>query len=72
MLCSAGVAGVGVDGTMTTEMSIEPVPPTHLPTLEVPVEELLRRARPLPPREEMLIEDLDEMEGEAFLTALER
>jgi hypothetical protein len=53
-------------------MSIEPVPSTNLPTLELPVEELLRRARPLPPREEMLIEDLDEVEGEAFLAALER
>jgi hypothetical protein len=37
---------------------------------EVPVEELLRRARPLPPHEEMVIEDLSEDEGAAFLAAL--
>jgi hypothetical protein len=51
-------------------MSREPVVPTRLPSLELPVEELLRRARPLPPLEEMLIEDLDEAEGLAFLAAL--
>ena len=39
--------------------------------LELPVEELLRRARPLPPHDEMLIEDLTEDEGEAFLAAVE-
>jgi hypothetical protein len=39
-------------------------------SLELPVEELLRRARPLPPHEEMVIEDLDEAEGLAFLAAL--
>ena len=50
-------------------MSSEPVP-TRLPSLELPVEELLRRARPLPPHEEMLIDDLDEAEGLAFLAAL--
>jgi hypothetical protein len=37
---------------------------------ELPVEELLRRARPLPPHEEMVIEDLSEDEGAAFLAAL--
>jgi hypothetical protein len=55
---------------MTYEMSSEPVVPTRLPSLELPVEELLRRARPLPPHEEMLIEELDEAEGLAFLAAL--
>lgn len=40
-------------------------------TLELPVEELLRRARPLPPHDEMLIEDLTEEEGEAFLAAID-
>lgn len=57
---------------MTCEMSSKHVVPTQLPTLELPVEELLQRARPLPPREEMVIEDLDEAEGVAFLAALDR
>jgi hypothetical protein len=39
--------------------------------LELPVEELLRRARPLPPHDEMVIEDLSPEEGEAFLHAVE-
>ena len=39
--------------------------------LELPVEELLRRARPLPPHDEMVIEDLGEEEGAAFLAAVE-
>ena len=39
--------------------------------LELPVEELMRRARPLPPRDEMVIEDLTGEEGEAFLAAIE-
>jgi hypothetical protein len=38
--------------------------------LELPVQELLRRARPLPPHEEMVIEDLTEDEGAAFLAAV--
>lgn len=41
--------------------------PKHL---ELPVEELLRRARPLPPHEELMIEDLDEEEGRAFFAAI--
>lgn len=36
-----------------------------------PVEELLRPARPLPPHDEMVIEDLSEEEGAAFLAAVE-
>jgi hypothetical protein len=40
--------------------------------LELPVEELLRRARPLPPHEEMVIDDLNEEEGAAFLDASSR
>jgi hypothetical protein len=39
--------------------------------LELPVEELLRRARPLPDHDEMVIEDLTVEEGEAFLAAIE-
>ena len=39
--------------------------------LELPVEDLLRRARPLPSHDEMVIDDLDDEEGMAFLAALE-
>ncbi len=53
-----------------SEMSTEPVHPAHGESLELPVEELLRRARPLPPHEEMAIDDLDDEEGTAFLAAL--
>jgi hypothetical protein len=52
-------------------MSSEPIEPHHTVCLELPVEELLRRARPLPSHEAMLIEDLTEEEGAAFLAALE-
>lgn len=31
----------------------------------------MRRARPLPPHEEMVIEDLTEEEGEAFRAAID-
>ena len=51
-------------------MSNEPVTPITTAYLELPVDELMRRARPLPPHEEMAIEDLDEGEGAAFLAAL--
>lgn len=39
-------------------------------SLELPVEELLARARPMPPHREMVIDDLTPEEGEAFLTAV--
>jgi hypothetical protein len=52
-------------------MSTEPVQPRHSESLELTVEELLRRARPLPPHDEMVIDDLSEDEGAAFLAALE-
>lgn len=39
--------------------------------LELPVEELLRRARPLPPHGDMMIEDLTHEEGLAFLVAVD-
>jgi hypothetical protein len=39
--------------------------------LELLVEELLRRARPLPAHDEMVIEDLSAEEGEAFVLAVE-
>ena len=38
--------------------------------LGLPVEELLRRARPLPPHDEMVIEELGADEGEAFVLAV--
>lgn len=53
-------------------MSTKPVQPCHSESLELPVEELLRRARPLPPHDAMVIDDLSEEEGSAFLAALER
>lgn len=52
-------------------MSSEPVPHQPGDSLELPVEELIRRARPLPPRADMVIDDLSEEEGAAFLAALE-
>jgi len=39
--------------------------------LEVAVEELLRRSRPLPPHNEMVIEDLTVEEGAAFLAVVD-
>jgi len=39
--------------------------------LELSIEDLLRRARPLPSHDEMVIDDLDDEEGMAFLAALE-
>ena len=45
--------------------------PQTTPNLELPVNELLRRARPLPPHDQMVIDDLDAGEGAAFLAALE-
>ena len=39
--------------------------------LELPVEELLRRARPLPPHDQMIIEDLSEAEGADFLATVD-
>ncbi len=40
-------------------------------TWSFPIEELLRRAHPLPDHDEMVIEDLSEEEGEAFLAAVQ-
>lgn len=48
-------------------------PAAQLPnrqTLELPVEELLKRAKPMPPLEDLVIEDLTPEEGEAFLAAV--
>jgi hypothetical protein len=43
---------------------------TSEPHRELPVEEFMRRARPLPPHDEMVINDLSEDEGAAFLAAV--
>ncbi len=51
-------------------MSTPQPEPTHVEHHELPVEELLRRARPLPPYGEMVIEDLDPAEADAFLAAV--
>ncbi len=51
-------------------MSTEPLTPGPR-SLELPVEELLRRARPLPAHDDMVIDDLDDDEGAAFLAVLE-
>jgi hypothetical protein len=57
---------------MTGEMSsTEPLPTSHDETRELPVPELLRRARRLPAPSDMVIDDLTEEEGAAFLAALE-
>lgn len=53
---------------MSSEPNTHAEQPKHL---ELPVEELLRRARPLPPHEALLIADIDEQEGRAFLAAVE-
>lgn len=52
---------------MSTRASDDSVAPHR----ELPVEELLRRARPLPPHHEMVIDDLTEDEGLALLEAVE-
>ncbi|MGH2913937.1 MAG: hypothetical protein ACRDMX_03010 [Solirubrobacteraceae bacterium] len=42
----------------------------HEPHLEVPIAELLDRARPLLAHQEMMIDDLAAEEGKAFLSAI--
>ncbi len=38
--------------------------------LELPVDEVLRRAKPYPPREELVIEDLTDDQEDAFWEAI--
>ncbi len=52
-------------------VSTHPASQSQPEHLELPVEELSRRARPLPDHDEMVIEDLSEEEGEAFLAAVQ-
>lgn len=51
-------------------MPTDPAPRRHQECLELSAEELLRRARPLPPRDATVIEDLTEEEAEAFFEAI--
>ncbi len=63
-----GAPSLHLGGEMST-----PLPePTPSETLELPVAELLRRARPLPPYGEMVIDDLTPEEADAFLAAVHR
>jgi len=53
-------------------MSIPNPEPTPSESLEVPVEELLRRVRPMPAYGELVIDDLSPEEADAFLAAVKR
>ncbi|HTO00005.1 MAG TPA: hypothetical protein VL068_04945 [Microthrixaceae bacterium] len=65
------VTGSQSTGSLEAEMSTDPATPTPKQQhRELPVEELLRRVRPMPPPEEFVIEDLTPEEGEAFLEAV--
>lgn len=64
------VTGQQRPDTVFHEMSIDPVPAERTESLELPVEELLRRVKPMPHPEEFVIEDLTPEEGEAFLEAV--
>jgi hypothetical protein len=57
--------------TLQRAVSTHPASQSKPEHLELPVEELFRRARPLPDHDEMVIEDLSEEEGEAFLAAVQ-
>ena len=66
------VAGDAQNGDRYTflEMSNPNPQPSDAGSLELPVDELLTRARPLPPHDEMVIDDLLPDEGAAFLATL--
>ena len=51
-------------------MTSQPIEPKRDGCLELPVEEFLRRAPPLPSHAQMAIDDLTEDEGTASLAAL--
>jgi len=63
---------IAVDRRAYTEdiMSTDRADIPDEPSIEIPVEEALRRARPLPPYPETVIEDLSEEEAEAFFDAV--
>jgi hypothetical protein len=52
------------------EMSNPNPQPSAERSLELPVQTLLERARPMPPHEEMVIEELTPDEGAEFLATL--
>lgn len=52
-------------------MSRDPIYARQGKGLELPVAELLLCARPLPPHDDMVIEDLTTEEGDALLAALD-
>ena len=56
--------------TLVTEMSTPHPEPAPDESLELPVDELLRRGRPHPPYGEQVIDDLTSEEAEAFLDAV--
>ncbi len=56
--------------TLASEMSASHAEPNPTEDPELPVEELLRRARPLPSHEERVIDDLTTEEADAFLAAV--
>jgi len=56
---------------MGVEMATRPADPGRRgASLELPREEILRRAKPLPPPEEMVIEDLTDEEAAEFWAAI--
>jgi hypothetical protein len=57
--------------TLIPEMSNPHPQPSGEQSLELSVAALLTRARPLPPHDEMVIEDLTPDEGAEFLAALQ-
>lgn len=56
--------------TLSGEMSTADHAPEHGESLELPVEEVLRRGRVHPPYGEDVIDDLTPEEAEAFLDAV--
>ena len=50
----------------------EPPHPPHDESRELSVKELLRRARPLPPRTATVVDDLTDVEAKAFFDAISR
>jgi hypothetical protein len=68
-LNARAASGRPAEGRKLADVSTHPADNSE-PHRELPLEELLRRARPLPSHEEMVIDDLSEDEGAAFLAAI--
>jgi len=60
----------GTSPTLTHEMSTPDPAPEHDENLELPVDELLQRAKVHPPYGEHVIDDLTSEEADAFLDAV--